>query len=60
MKKQTYNTENLHCVQCHRELKYKVDLDQSVISICHYPDCPNYGLLAMPQEQMPKSNKLEK
>jgi hypothetical protein len=60
MKKQTFNTKNLHCVQCHREFVYKVDIRQSLVSICHYPDCPNYGLLAMPQEQMPKEKEKRK
>lgn len=55
MKKQTY--EEMHCVQCHRELKYKVSINDSVVSICHRADCPNYGLLAMPQEQMPKDKE---
>ena len=60
MKKQTYNTSNLHCVQCHRRLVYKVDLGDSVVSICHRPDCPNYGLLALPQELMPTEEDLKK
>ena len=46
------------CVQCHREFKYKVGLNNSVVSICNFSDCPNYGLLAMPQEQMPKEEKI--
>jgi len=54
MKKQTFDTSNLHCVQCGNEFVYKVSLDSSVVSICHHPECPNYGLLAMPKEQMPK------
>ena len=47
----------LHCNQCHRQFKYKVDIGTSVVSICHYPDCPNYALLQMPAEQMPKEER---
>lgn len=55
MKKQIY--KKFHCNQCHREFKYKIDLANSLVSICHYPDCPNYALLQMPLEQMPKEKE---
>ena len=56
MKKQTYKN-CLHCVQCGEEFIYKCDLDNTVVSICSNPKCPNYALLAMPLEQMPKDKK---
>ncbi len=57
MKKQTYDTSSLHCVQCHRELEYKVDIADSLVSICFQPDCPNFSLLQIPLEQTPRAKK---
>lgn len=43
------------CVQCHREFNYTVIIDNNMCGeVCTHPDCPNYGLLAIPQEDMPK------
>jgi len=44
------------CVQCHRNMDYCLD-DNSLkgrVFVCHYPDCPNYGLLAICEEKMPE------
>lgn len=53
MKEQPYKLY-LHCVQCNQELEHKVIIDASVVSVCNRPECPNYGVLQIPIEQMPR------
>lgn len=43
--------KNTHCVQCGREMEFATyDKEQKIFRIpfCHYPECPNYGLLQTP------------
>lgn len=49
-----------HCIQCHRALKYTINEEKldHVVFVCHYPDCPNYGLYQIPKENMPKDEEL--
>lgn len=59
--KQTTRT----CVQCHREISNCIEAEKAgkeviLAYICFYPDCPNYGLLAVPEELMPKLEKIKK
>ena len=49
------------CVQCHRQMDNTV-YDKGfayLIHVCTYSDCPNYGLLAITQEKMPKDDRQE-
>ena len=46
-----------HCNYCHKEFIYKVDLANSTVSICCRPECPAYGLLQIPAENLPKPKK---
>jgi len=47
------------CVQCRRMLKHVINEPKITcnIFVCHYPDCPNYGLLSICQEKMPDEVK---
>jgi len=47
----------LTCNYCHEEFIYKVNLDNSTVSICCVPACPAYGLLQIPTEKMPGAKK---
>ena len=47
------------CVQCHRRLGFHVDLEVGPVpSVCVRPDCPNYGVLAICQEEMPDNKEI--
>ena len=48
-----------HCVQCNRELVGTVDSPglQGTLFVCTFPDCPNYGLVAICKEKMKEFEK---
>ncbi len=54
---------NKTCIQCHKELTYAAQLipeyptDRVYVTVCRNPECPNYGLVAIPQEDMPKETE---
>jgi hypothetical protein len=50
--------KKLTCNQCHRQFKDTDIKCEIVTHVCTYPDCPNYGLLQVPFELMPKEEPL--
>jgi len=44
------------CNQCHRECKLRTIEEIDSLVICTYPECPNYGVLQLAAEDMPKEN----
>lgn len=59
MKKQNIPVKGYHCVQCHTEFIYKMELEDRQIAVCVNPKCPNYALLAIAQEKMPSEKEIE-
>jgi hypothetical protein len=47
------SNKNYTCVQCGKQLA----MDDWFSSFCANPACPNYALLAIPLEDMPKEEK---
>lgn len=54
------------CVQCQNELEESFGIhgiydyiDDHVLHFCKNPACPNYALLAIPLEDMPKDEALD-
>lgn len=59
------------CNQCEQEMTDSIsvmftmwltlsdrkDSDTAMVFVCSKPDCPNYGLLQIPAELMPKDNE---
>lgn len=49
------------CNQCHKEIDYSVIVDRkgepAQILVCSNPACPNYALLQISMEMMPKEDK---
>jgi hypothetical protein len=45
-----------HCVQCGGTLDYQVNEEKidHILLVCHRSECPNYGLLQIGIEGMPK------
>ena len=47
--------EMKHCVQCHKELEIAGEGHY----FCSFASCPNYALLAIPEEDMPEEQVLD-
>lgn len=49
------------CNQCHKNMEYSAEVEvygkQFLIPVCTRPGCPNFGLLQISVEQMPKESK---
>lgn len=45
------------CVQCGTKFTHHTDLGEKVVSVCINPACPNFALLAISIENMPKEEK---
>ena len=58
MKKQKpseiFETNFCHCVQCGEEMPCGLDICEKYVPICTNHKCPNYGLVQVGIEKMPK------
>ena len=67
--KQDYRTSMKNCIKCHKEMRMFFQYQHTVpivnvytsfeLHACTNPACPNYALLAIPEEDMPKDQVLD-
>jgi len=48
-------SEHPLCHQCMREMHYSLEMEGKLVFCCVHPECPNYGLLQIAEEQIHKA-----